>query len=219
MIFCFNYSNLKLNIISFVFSLIITILARNMFNSFNRVNFNAEIKRYYLSTNENISISNNIGIITNMKNNEEKNNIKNENLIKIENSEFNGEEINIEFWKIEIPKINLTADISNGTTPEILNKFVGHFEQTPVNYGNIVLAAHNRGYAVNYFGRIKELEIGDEIIYFFNDIKRVYKVSEKTIIQDTQWNKLENTDDNRLTLITCVENEPALRRCIQAKEV
>ncbi len=190
-----------------------------MFNSFNRVNFNAEIKRYYLSTNENISISNNIGIITNMKNNEEKNNIKNENLIKIENSEFNGEEINIEFWKIEIPKINLTADISNGTTPEILNKFVGHFEQTPVNYGNIVLAAHNRGYAVNYFGRIKELEIGDEIIYFFNDIKRVYKVSEKTIIQDTQWNKLENTDDNRLTLITCVENEPALRRCIQAKEV
>ena len=82
-----------------------------MFNSFNRVNFNAEIKRYYLSTNENISISNNIGIITNMKNNEEKNNIKNENLIKIENSEFNGEEINIEFWKIEIPKINLTADI------------------------------------------------------------------------------------------------------------
>ena len=113
----------------------------------------------------------------------------------------------------------MTADISNGTTPEILNKFVGHFEQTPVNYGNIVLAAHNRGYAVNYFGRIKELEIGDEIIYFFNDIKRVYKVSEKTIIQDTQWNKLENTDDNRLTLITCVENEPALRRCIQAKEV
>lgn len=178
-----------------------------MFNSFNRVNFNAKIKRCYLSTKENISISNNIDISKiNMENN-------------IENNKPKSEELDIKLWKIEIPKINLFADISNGTTAEILNKFVGHFEETPVNYGNVVLAAHNRGYAVNYFGRIKELEIGDKIIYSLNDIKRVYRVTEKTIIQDTQWDKLENTEDNRLTLITCVENRPELRRCIQAKEV
>ena len=50
-------------------------------------------------------------------------------------------------------------------------------------------------------------------------IKRIYKVSEKTVIKDTQWDKLENTEDNRITLITCVENRPELRRCIQAKEI
>lgn len=200
----------------------ITILVGNMFNSSNKVKFNAKIKRYYLNTNEDVSISNNIGIKNNINNNvknEQNDNMKNENSNKIKYNNFKTEETNIEFWKIEIPKINLSANISNGTSKEVLNKFVGHFDETPINYGNIVLAAHNRGYTVNYFERIKELEIGDGIIYFFNDIKRIYKVSEKTVIKDTQWDKLENTEDNRITLITCVENRPELRRCIQAKEI
>lgn len=169
-----------------------------MFNSFNNVNFNTKIERYYQNTNENSSISSNI---------------------VIQNKTVSEEIIDKNIWKIEIPKINLSADISNGTTSEILNNYVGHFEETPKEYGNVVLAAHNRGYNVNYFARLKELEIGDEVIYFFNGQKRLYKVNEKTIIKDTQWNNLENTKDNRLTLITCVENKPELRRCVQAIEV
>ena len=34
-------------------------------------------------------------------------------------------------WKIEISKINLKANIAEGTTEEILDVFVGHFEETP----------------------------------------------------------------------------------------
>ena len=37
--------------------------------------------------------------------------------------------------------------------------------------------------------------------------------------QELKMTKLENTEDNRITLITCVENRPELRRCIQAKEI
>ena len=37
--------------------------------------------------------------------------------------------------------------------------------------------------------------------------------------KDTDVKVLEKTDENILTLITCVENEPSLRRCLIAKEI
>ena len=63
-----------------------------------------------------------------------------------------------EIWQIQIPSINLTANIQNGTDKETLNKYVGHFKETQLEYGNIGLAAHNRGYEVNYFSKLKELK-------------------------------------------------------------
>ena len=60
-------------------------------------------------------------------------------------------------WQIEIPKINLVAPIAEGTSANIMNEYVGHFAETPKNKGNIGLAAHNRGYKVNYFARFKIL--------------------------------------------------------------
>ena len=86
-------------------------------------------------------------------------------------------------------------------------------------FGNIALAAHNRGYKVNYFQNLKKLEIGDEIYYSYKNMKRKYIVNSKAIIRDTDLQVLENTKENILTLITCLENEPQYRRCIQALEV
>ena len=37
------------------------------------------------------------------------------------------------------------------------------------------------------------------------------------IINDTNVEVVENTKENKITLITCVENEPEKRRCIQGK--
>lgn len=119
-------------------------------------------------------------------------------------------------WKIEIPKIHLIAEIAEGTSEEILNTYVGHFEGTQKQDGNIGLAAHNRGYPVNYFGELKNLVIDDEIIYTYAGVSQKYKVIRTSIIKDTEWNLLENTEDNRLTLITCVENQPEYRRCVEA---
>ena len=101
---------------------------------------------------------------------------------------------------------------------ETLNEYIGHFEETKKDIGNVGLAAHNRGYKVNYFQRIKELENGDEIIYTYGNKTKIYKVADKTIIKDSDWTKLENTEENILTLITCLEDEPEYRRCIQAVE-
>ncbi len=121
-------------------------------------------------------------------------------------------------WKIEIPKISLVAEIAEGTTKEILNQYIGHFEITPKEVGNIGLAGHNRGYNVNYFQDLKLLQKGDEIKYTYNNFEKIYEVEKVRIIKDTEWEYLENTEDNRLTLITCVENQPEYRRCVQAVE-
>ena len=124
-----------------------------------------------------------------------------------------------ENWILEIPKIDLKANINFGTTEEVMNEFIGHFDTTEVWTGNIGLAAHNRGYPVNYFGRLKELQIGDEIKYTTVYGTKIYKVVISTIIEDTDWSYLQKTEENKLTLITCVENEPKYRRCIQAIEI
>ncbi len=180
-------------------------------NSFSN---NVKAEKNYLITNEIL----NCNVVTNSEN------ISN---IAVENDLFNIDNLNVakennenisKEWKLEIPKISLSANISEGTSKEILNEYIGHFEESSKTYGNVCLASHNRGYKVNYFARIKELEIGDKIYYTYNNNKKTYVVTSKTIIKDTDWKMLENTKDNRITLITCVENEPQYRRCIQALE-
>ena len=108
--------------------------------------------------------------------------------------------INQSKWIIEIPKINLLAPIKEGTSQEVLADAVGHFEESEKYEGNVALAGHNRGYNCDFFGEIKKLKNGDKIIH------------------QTDWKYIENTEDNRITLITCVENMYEYRRCIQAVE-
>ena len=86
--------------------------------------------------------------------------------------------------------------------------------------GNIGLAAHNRGIGVeSYFKNIKSLDIGDIIIYQKDEEIKKYKVTKNLVIDETDWTYLKKTEDIRITLITCVENRPEVRRCIQAVEV
>lgn len=56
------------------------------------------------------------------------------------------------------------------------------------------------------------------IIYNFNDFKKEYIVTDNLIIEDTDWTYLENTQENKITLITCVENEQNYRRCVIGEE-
>ena len=100
-----------------------------------------------------------------------------------------------------------------------MDKYVGHFEETSKSVGNVGLAAHNRGYNVNYFANLKKLKEGDKIIYKCYGFERTYVVTKNLIITDEDWSYLEETEKNTITLITCVENEPMYRRCIQGKEI
>ena len=61
----------------------------------------------------------------------EKTNILEENKMKntILKEKIVEEKIN-NIWVLEIPKINLIANISEGTSKEVLENFIGHFEET-----------------------------------------------------------------------------------------
>ena len=156
--------------------------------------------------------------------------MKNSKLNNVLNNEIVSDNLNIKVedkismdnksvWQLEIPKINLIAPIQDGIDEKTLDKYIGHFPTTSDFNGNIGLAAHNRGYQINYFERLKELEFGDIIIYKTENGERKYKVDVITIIDDTDWSYLEETLDNRITLITCVENQPIKRRLVQGVEI
>lgn len=138
---------------------------------------------------------------------------------QIQNTQEEKEENTKELdWYLEIPAIELKAEICEGTTKEVMDKFIGHFEETSKDKGNVGLAAHNRGYENNYFAKLKELKEGDKVIYQYQNTKREYIITKHVIIKDTDWTNLEETKENTITLITCVENQPEYRRCIQGVE-
>lgn len=134
---------------------------------------------------------------------------------KLEEIVFENEEIGF----IIIPSLELKAPIKEGTTNSILKYSVGHFTETNLWNGNIALASHNGGSYAHYFSRINELENGEEIIYITNMGERRYRVKENKIIEETDINILENTEENIITLITCVKGQRNTRRCIIGKEI
>lgn len=120
---------------------------------------------------------------------------------------------------LSIPSISLEkAPIKEGIDEITLNEYIGHFPSTSKTDGNIGLAAHNRGYKNNYFMNINKLQNGDEIIYIVDDISKKYKVEKKIEIDSYDWSYLNQTADNRITLITCIDNNPNKRLVVQAVE-
>lgn len=74
------------------------------------------------------------------------------------------------------------------------------------------------GYDIN-FSKITNLQKGDEIIYTtFNNYSKIYNIETITQINDDDWSYLEDTQDNRITIITCVKNKPNQRLLVQAIE-
>ena len=116
----------------------------------------------------------------------------------------------IELWQIEIPKISLMNKISEGITQEIIKQSVGHFSNTSRRQGNVGLALCSKD--------LKLLRQGDEITYKYNEFEMIYEIEKCRIIRDTECEYLEETENNMLTIITYVENQPEYRRCIQAVE-
>lgn len=208
-------------------SLIITIIIFFIFNQINLKSINFKNIEFLKSTKNSTSesiIQENITNENIISDNESQNEVfVNMQSINIAESNTPSEETendsDYEYeWVINIPKINLTAPIEETINKEVMNRSVGHFENTSKWDGNVGLGAHNRGYKVNYFANVKKLKKGDIINYIYNGKKRQYAVTNIVIIKDTDWSYLEKTEENKITLITCVENEPNYRRCIQGTE-
>ncbi|MBO5005065.1 MAG: class D sortase [Clostridia bacterium] len=120
---------------------------------------------------------------------------------------------------ISIEKIGLDkAPIADGTDNKTIGKYVGHFENTSYLDGNVCLCSHNRGSKAAYFGEIKNLNKGDIITYITKYETKHYEVQEVKTIEETDFSVLEQTEKNKITLITCVENQSNLRLCVIGTE-
>lgn len=120
---------------------------------------------------------------------------------------------------LTIPDILLdNAPIKEGTELSTLSNAIGHFTSTSLYAGNVGLASHNGGGKGDFFKNLDKVKKGSEIYYQTNYGTRRYIVKEIKIIDETDWNMLEETDNNRLTLITCVKGKSNKRLCVQAYE-
>lgn len=126
---------------------------------------------------------------------------------------------NVEQWKIDIPKINLSYSIQEGTTQDVIDNGIGHFTDTAYLDGNIGLVAGCYGYNKNIFENLDKLQEKDVILYSYKGEQQVYQVTKNIIIDEKDWTHLNNTNENKITLITGVVNKPEQRRCVQAKQI
>lgn len=119
---------------------------------------------------------------------------------------------------LKISSIGLSVSVYDGESNASMKKGLGHFSYTSAWDGNVGLCGHNGG-SSGYFEDLKDVEKGDKITYKTKYGTRTYKVTSIKKIDDDDFSDLlDDTTDNRLTLITCVRNQSTKRLCVIAKE-
>ena len=118
---------------------------------------------------------------------------------------------------LKIPTLGINMKVWEGETDSSMSKGIAHYSSTTGWDGNIGLCGHNRGtkYAI---GSIKDLRTGDTITYTTVYGTRTYTVSYVDTISSTDWSRLQATADNRITITTCLADQPSKRVVVQAIE-
>lgn len=120
---------------------------------------------------------------------------------------------------LTIPDILLdNAPIKESVELSTLSEAIGHFTNTSLYSGNVGLASHNGGGKGDYFRNLNKIKKGSEIYYQTDFGVRRYIVNTIEIIDETDWSYLQETTENKITLITCVKGQKEKRLCVQAVE-
>lgn len=122
---------------------------------------------------------------------------------------------------IEIPKINIKYPILNKTNDDAMQYSITKFSGGEVNsVGNFVVAGHNY-LDGSMFGKVKQLEIGDEIKLtdLYNNTV-TYEIFDIYSVDPNDTSILESVDKNsrEVTLITCTKGHVE-RLITKAREV
>jgi sortase A len=105
------------------------------------------------------------------------------------------------FGRIDIPRLDISVIVFEGTSDDTLARGVGHLRgtATPGERGNLVLAGHRD----TFFRELRNIRQGDQITVKGTDADYQYSVDSTAIVQPTQTEVIRPTDDAILTLITC----------------
>jgi sortase A len=103
--------------------------------------------------------------------------------------------------RLEIPRLGVSAMITEGVTKQSLGRGIGHVPDTsfPGERGNVGLAAHRD----TYFRPLKDVVAGDRIRLFTPDGVFSYEVDWIEIVDPDRVDLLANTAGPALTLVTC----------------
>ena len=103
--------------------------------------------------------------------------------------------------RITIPRINLDAVVTEGTSGRALRAGPGHLRDSavPGEPGNSVIVAHRD----TFFRHVYELQKGDDINIRRGGQTYRYIVTAKRIVEPTDLSVLKQTSTPQLTLITC----------------
>lgn len=122
---------------------------------------------------------------------------------------------------LAIPSISCKDIVKEGSSSHVLAKALGHMEGTafPGNNGNCVIAGH-RNYSFGlHFNRLNEVAVGDEITITTKEGLYTYTVTEIKVVEPEELSVLDQTEDARLTLITCTPIYIASHRLIIIAEL
>ena len=109
---------------------------------------------------------------------------------------------------LEIPKINVNLPIYHGTSDQVLQKGVGHIENTSLPIGgtstHAVLTGHRGLPSSVLFRYLNELVVGDVFYVHVLDEVHAYKVRETIIVVPTDIDRIKIVNgEDLVTLITC----------------
>jgi sortase A len=103
--------------------------------------------------------------------------------------------------RFEIPRLGISAMVTEGVTDQALGRGIGHVPDTafPGEQGNVGLAAHRD----TYFRRLKEVAQGDRIRLDTPDGVFSYEVEWAQVVNPDRVDLLEDTGRPTMTLVTC----------------
>lgn len=123
---------------------------------------------------------------------------------------------------VSIPKIDVDLMFVEGVTKQALKFAVGHMPGTamPGEVGNCALAGHRSYTFGEYFNRLDEVEVGDEIQITRGKETYIYKVYESFLVEPTEVWVTEPIENKKIvTLITCHPVVKATHRLIVRGEL
>jgi sortase A len=103
--------------------------------------------------------------------------------------------------RLEIPDVDLSVMVLDGTAETTLDRAVGRIEGTalPGESGNVGIAGHRDG----YFRGLRNVEKGDQLMLTTLDGVAHYEVENITVVDPARVDVLAPTDDPTITLVTC----------------
>ncbi len=109
---------------------------------------------------------------------------------------------------LSIPKIDIKVPIYHGTSNEVLQKGVGHFEGSSFPVGgestHSVLSAHSGLPSARLFTDLNQLVLGDMFYVYILDQVLAYKVDQVLVVEPADVEALElQKGEDYVTLVTC----------------